>query len=103
VGAVVQGTQSVTSGSAVKLGTLGKNGALIFTDNVIFVGGANVTASGATKGISIPTMTATSTPVLIPGGTPTESETVPSGASVNPDLYAIAASTTANVSFLVVS
>jgi hypothetical protein len=80
----------------VKIGTLGTTGALIYTTAQVYIGGAGVTSA---TGVSVPAMTSSSTPLFVPGGTHQVSFAIPSGPDVTPDLYAIAASTTATVSF----
>lgn len=101
----VNGVVSVGTG-ATKICTVGPAG--VFVQNlgaqVVYIGGANVTANtAATGGVQLAAAGTSGDRQFIPGGQQDVSGSPPNAVEITQDLYGIVTATTANVAFVAAS
>jgi hypothetical protein len=94
--AVASGTVTLNSSTATMVCTMGQNGALVYTATAgVFIGGANVTVSGATAGVPLPSAQY----VQVPGSAARDLPLIGAGQDTAA-LYAIATTGTPSVSYV---
>jgi hypothetical protein len=96
--AVVSGTVALNASTPTPICTMGQNGALVYTAaaaGVVVIGGVNVTATGATAGVPLPSAQC----VQVPGSAARDLPLIGAGQDTA-TLYGIATTGTPSISYI---